>query len=398
MANRNNPVFELLQLLTVLGVQVDNDDSLARVSPAFLESKVQTYLGFAQSGLGGGGAKLSIEEMKDIGEVSLKAYEMVSVFDDGEHGHGHSHDDGDDHGHDHSHGAGAAHSHSHDGGHGDSGHGHGHTHGGEPCSGHGDEGGGNDDDDDHDDHDDHDDEDEDEEDDDDDDDDEADSGPPINQVLRALRHYLSVLTQGIQQAWSRPPLFPGAPRHNIWVLREPTRDGKPSPTNLGHDLVLTIAGASTTLLPLPPTDSPDQKPTPLILLHYTHDSPAARKGLWGNTMQMSLPREILHLLSLLLEANSKRCPAFKTVAGAQVGTSSNGFKPSFLVPVREEHPEEEKIKKLDLKKETIGKLVGCDVCGLLGPDLKCAKCKGRTYCSAGCQRKDWKEHKGSCGK
>ena len=389
MANQTNSAFELLQLLTVLGVQVDNDDSLARVSPAFLESKVQTYLGFAQSGAGGGGAKLSIEETKDIREVSLKAYEMVPVFDDSEHGHGHSHDgndhghshDGDDHGHDHSHGAGAAHGHSH----GE--HEHEHTHGGEPCSGHGDEGDEGDDNED-------DDEDEDE-DEDEDDDDEADSGPPINQALRALRYYLSNLTQGIHQAWSRPPLFPGAPRHNIWVLREPTRDGKPSLTNLGHDLVLTIAGAST--LP-PPTDSPDQTPTPVILLHYTHDSPAVHKGLFGNTMQMSLPREILHLLSLLLEANSKRCPAFKAVAEAQVGTSSNGFKPSFLVPVKEEHPDEEKIKRLDLKKETIEKLVSCDICGLLGPDLKCAKCKGRTYCSAGCQRKDWKEHKGSCGK
>ncbi|KAF8457669.1 hypothetical protein BGX38DRAFT_1265519 [Terfezia claveryi] len=360
MANTNSPAFELLellQLLTVLGVQVDDDDSLAWVSPAFLESRVQTYLGLAQSGVGSGGAKLSFGEARDIREISLKAYEMATVHDGNQHGHGHSHDandhghshDGDGHGHGHSHGAGAAHRHPH-GGHGDSDHGHEHTHGGEPCSGHGD----NDDD-----------EDEDE-------DDEADSVPPINQVLRALRHYLSTLTQGIQQAWARPPLFPGAPRHNIWVLYEPTRDGKPSPTNLGHDLVLTIAGAST----LPPPQTTQTK----------------------NQLQMSLPREILHLLSLLLEANSKRCPTFKAVAEAQVGTSSSGFKPSFLVPVREEHPEEDMIKRLDLKKEAIGKLVGCDVCGLLGPDLKCAKCKGRTYCSAACQRKDWKEHKGSCGK
>lgn len=385
MANTNRPTFELLellQLLTVLGVQVDDDGSLARVSPAFLESRVQTYLGLAQSGVGGGGAKLSFAEARDIREISLKAYEMAMVHNGNQHGHGHSHDgndhghshDGDGHGNGHSHGAGAAHRHPH-GGHGDSDHGHEHTHEGEPCSGHGD----NDDD----------------EDEDEDEDDEADSVPPINQVLRAVRHYLSTLIQGIQQAWSRPPLFPGAPRHNIWVLYEPTRDGKPSPTNLGHDIVLTIAGAST--LP-PPTDYPDQKPTPVILLHYTHDSPAARKDLFGNTMKMSLPREILHLLSLLLEANSKRCPTFKAVAEAQVGTSSSGFKPSFLVPVREEHPEEDMIKRLDLKKEAIGKLVGCDVCGLLGPDLKCAKCKGRTYCSAACQRKDWKEHKGSCGK
>ncbi|KAF8429656.1 hypothetical protein EV426DRAFT_570717 [Tirmania nivea] len=375
MASPNNPAFELLQLLTALGVQIDNDDSLTRVSPAFLESKVQAYLGFAQSGVGDGAAKLSIMETRDIREISLKAYEMAPVHGgQHEHGHshdwndhGHSHDEGNDHGHGHSHGAGAAHSYSHDG----NGHGHEHTHGGEPCGGHGGEEG-------------------------EDADDEAGfADPPISQVLRALRHYLSVLTQGIQQAWSRPPLFPGAPRHNIWVLREPTHDGKPTHTNLGHDLVITIAGAST--LPAP-ADSPDQNLTPVILLHYTHDSPAARKGLWGNTMQMSLPREILHLLSLALEANSKRCPAFKAVAEAQVGTSSSGFKPSFLVPVREEHPEEEKIKRLDLKKETIGKFVSCDVCGLLGPDLKCAKCKERTYCSAGCQKRDWKEHKGGCGK
>lgn len=390
MASTNNRALELLQLLTVLGVHVDNDERLARVSPAFLESRVQSYLAFAQGGgLDAGGGKVGIGgAARDIQEVGLQAYEMPPVHG-GQHAHdhgGHSHDGG-EHGHGHDH----AHGHSHGTGDGDGdghGHGHEHTHGGEPCGGHG----GGEEDEDEDDG-----EGEEEEDGEDGDGDEDDDGPRTNQVLRALRHYLSVLTQGIQHTWSQPRLFPGAPRSNTWVLREPTRDGIPSPTNPGHDLVLTIAGATT--LPAPAAAAADQEQqTPVILLYYAHESPAAHKGVFGNTMHLTLPREILHLVALLLDANSKRCPAFTAVAETQVGTSANGFKPSFFVPVREEQPEEDRIKGLDLGRETIAKMVVCHVCGMLGPDLKCAQCKHRTYCSAGCQRKDWKEHKANCGK
>ena len=42
----------------------------------------------------------------------------------------------------------------------------------------------------------------------------------------------------------------------------------------------------------------------------------------------------------------------------------------------------------------------CQKCGGLGKPklLVCGGCKGANYCSAGCQKADWKSHKGSCRK
>ncbi|KAF8471271.1 hypothetical protein BDZ91DRAFT_519832 [Kalaharituber pfeilii] len=363
---------ELLQLQAGLGIGIEHHESLSRLSPAFLEARVQKFLEMAQPAvLSAAKPKLELPGTEDIQNINLKAYEMPPIHGGG-HGHSHTHDGSictGDHGHSHSHDHGHGHSHSHDT------HDHGHSHGGEPCEGHDDN--------------------EDQEDDDDIDDDDVDdegSGDDemvnINPALQMLKHYMSSLTQGIKSAWAQRPLFEGAPRRSIWVLREATRGGKPSTVNLGHDLVLTIGGAST----IPSKEGP----VPVILLHYAPESPQARKGLWGDTMSMSLPREILHLIEILLNSNTKKCPAFKAVEGVQMGSTAAGFKPSFFVPVSEEHPSKDKIGNLNITKEVIGTLVSCSVCGLLGPDLKCAKCKKKVYCSAACQKKDWKEHKAVC--
>ena len=39
---------------------------------------------------------------------------------------------------------------------------------------------------------------------------------------------------------------------------------------------------------------------------------------------------------------------------------------------------------------------GCEVCGRETPVKKCAGCRGVQYCSADCQKADWKSHKGQC--
>lgn len=362
MAHSPSPTIELLQLLTVLGVGIESHDSLTSLSPSFLESKLQSYLSLAQTKVGAANSKIDIAAVEDLNRIDLKPYQTAPVHEGGHghggHGHDHSHShDGNDHGHDHSHGG---HDHGHDGhDHGHDGHDHSHTHDGEPCSGH-------------------------------DSDSDSDSAQSINQVLRALKHYMSILTQGILSAWNRPPMFPGAPRRNIWVLREPNR--LPTSTNQGHDLILTIAGGTT--LTVETDGEPSQ--VPVILLNYALETPQALQALFGETMISIHPREILHLLQTMLDANHRRCPSFKAVDDAQVGPASVGFKPSFLVPVSEESPDEANVSSLDIRKDKLDKLATCDICGFLGPDLKCAKCKIRTYCSAACQRNDWKKHKVDC--
>eukprot|EP00959_Pyramimonas_sp_CCMP1952_P286621 5993414-Pyramimonas_sp.AAC.2 len=40
----------------------------------------------------------------------------------------------------------------------------------------------------------------------------------------------------------------------------------------------------------------------------------------------------------------------------------------------------------------------CAACGATGRKLlRCGKCRGVSYCGAGCQRKHWSSHKQACG-
>ncbi|KAJ2917519.1 hypothetical protein MD484_g2895, partial [Candolleomyces efflorescens] len=54
----------------------------------------------------------------------------------------------------------------------------------------------------------------------------------------------------------------------------------------------------------------------------------------------------------------------------------------------------------DAEERPTGKTELCQRCGKPGKPklLICSRCKGVKYCSAGCQKADWKAHKGACGK
>ena len=75
------------------------------------------------------------------------------------------------------------------------------------------------------------------------------------------------------------------------------------------------------------------------------------------------------------------------------------ISPSFSVPFVEQSFEGNKIPNLAALYET-----GCRVCGKGKSDdggkdlMKCGRCKAVRYCSAGCQKVDWKEHKKVCTK
>lgn len=403
MADAANPTYELIQLLSALEVGVESHDTLLRISPTFLRTRLQRYLSFAQPQVvATGQTKVVLPSAiaGDLAKVDFTMFEMGPIHgapqahshshDDGTechgdhgpaHGHGHDHGADENHDHGHSHSAGGHshesedeeeedeeeedhdhHGHSHggepcDGDHGAPADHHGHSHGGEPCDG--DHGGDVDD---------------------------------VNQVLRAMKYYLSMLVQGIRTQWARPPMFPGAPKRTIWVLQE---DGKPSnDENPGHNLVLTVAGAANITINhegIPAT-------TPVVLLHYSSDTGKARKSLFGDTMHLNMPREILHILEVILEANSAKCPPFTPPKDVLVGGSTMGFKASFLAPLSDVTPSVEVIGDLDMTGDVIEKFVECGVCAMLGPELKCARCRGKAYCSALCQRKDWKDHKIVCGK
>lgn len=43
-----------------------------------------------------------------------------------------------------------------------------------------------------------------------------------------------------------------------------------------------------------------------------------------------------------------------------------------------------------------GRLEVCALCGKVGARMRCSRCKSAKYCSAACQRKDWKSHKPIC--
>jgi hypothetical protein len=55
---------------------------------------------------------------------------------------------------------------------------------------------------------------------------------------------------------------------------------------------------------------------------------------------------------------------------------------------------------IDSVEEPAGKKDSCQGCGQPGKPklLVCSRCRGVKYCSAECQKADWKMHKGACGK
>jgi len=97
-------------------------------------------------------------------------------------------------------------------------------------------------------------------------------------------------------------------------------------------------------------------------------------GTWGGTSAA------LHLLSNLVDemCPSQWVPRWGKMLGDSVGSSSL----EFTTP------------------RTPGENDGrCKSCGTQQPKLLvCSRCEGVRYCSAECQRRDWKEHKPSCGK
>ena len=38
----------------------------------------------------------------------------------------------------------------------------------------------------------------------------------------------------------------------------------------------------------------------------------------------------------------------------------------------------------------------CGACGAVDPPLRCSACRGARYCSAECQKRDWRAHKAAC--
>lgn len=357
-----NQVDELLQLLTVLGADIEPHQSLAQVSPSFLRSRLQQLLGLAlPSSISNSKGKLSAlggnSVAEDLSEANLAGF-FASSSSMAHQGHSHQHADGSmcsgEHGGQQSQ---QGHSHSHDGGHG-----HDHSHGGhEECH-----------------------------------EDELDEASPnvdSNQVIQLLRNYLSMVVQQIQETWRQPPLFPGGPVRNAFFLKEHAPSGRvATPKQRGtHNLLLTVAGSAE----IPASNGTEK--ISLIMVSYAHDSPEARKSVFGGLVEIDLPREILHMFQELLEYNAKKCPAIKSKDNVQQGPASAGFRPSFIAPL-EDLDKDATSEKFDLKEQDLQKLVECIVCKRLGPEMKCARCKQKVYCSGYCQLQDWKEHKNTCGK
>jgi hypothetical protein len=67
---------------------------------------------------------------------------------------------------------------------------------------------------------------------------------------------------------------------------------------------------------------------------------------------------------------------------------------SLLLALLENRDKEIELARLRRrKKQTL-----CDVCGVYSAKLLvCSRCRNRKFCSAACQRADWKEHASKCG-